>query len=164
MKAAAVQGAFLLQQYERWFADLEDKHRAQEPAPGAKTAGWLLGHLTITGDFARKLCGLPPIAPKEWRLLFAPGTVPSRDPDSYPPMKALIDTFRAVYSDLAANAPTASPEVLELANPFEPARAAFPTAGAFATYLLTGHLGYHLGQLSLWRAAAAGSDPRLRGA
>ena len=162
MKAAAVQSAFLLQQYERWFADLEDQHLAQEPAPGAKTAGWLIGHLAITGDFARKLCGLPPIAPREWRPLFAPGTVPSREPASYPPMKALIDTCRAVYADLAANAPAASPEVLERPNPFEPARAAFPTAGAFARYLLTGHLGYHLGQLSLWRAAAASSDSRLR--
>ena len=162
MKAAAVQGAFLLQQYERWFADLEDQHRAQEPAPGAKTAGWLVGHLVVTGDFARKLCGLHPIAPKEWRPLFAPGTVPSREPASYPPMRALIDTCRAVYADLAANATAASPEVLERPNPFEPARAAFPTAGAFAGYLLTGHLGYHLGQLSLWRAAAASSDARLR--
>ncbi|HEV8599268.1 MAG TPA: DinB family protein [Gemmatimonadales bacterium] len=162
MKAAAVQSAFLLRQYERWFVDLEDQHRAQEPAPGAKTAGWLLGHLVITGDFARKLCGLSPIAPKEWRPLFAPGTVPSREPGSYPPMQALIDACRAVYADLAANAPAAPSEVLELPNPFEPARAAFPTAGAFATYLLTGHLGYHLGQLSLWRAAAAKTDPRLR--
>jgi hypothetical protein len=30
----------------------------------------------------------------------------------------------------------------------------FPTFGHFATYIMTGHLGYHLGQLSAWRAAA----------
>jgi DinB family protein len=154
MQAAATQGAFLLKQYEPWFIDLQDQHRAHEPIPGAKTAGWLLGHLIVTGDFARRLCGFSPLAPREWRPLFGPGTQPSRDAGSYPPMDRLIETFRAVYSDLVANAPQASAELLALPNPFEPAREGFPTAGAFAEYLLTGHLGYHLGQLSLWRAAA----------
>jgi hypothetical protein len=162
MQAAATQGAYLLEQYERWFLDLEDQHRAYEPAPGTKTAGWLLGHLVVTGDFGRRLCGLPPIAPKEWRPLFAPGTLPSRDAGSYPPMQALIETVRSIYSDLAANASAASAEALAKPNPFEPARGAFPTAGDFVRYLLTGHLAYHLGQLSLWRAAAATQDPRLR--
>jgi len=162
MQAAAVQGAFLLKQYERWLADLEDQHLAHEPTPGSKTAGWLLGHLVVTGDFARRLCGLTPIAPKEWRPLFAPGTTPSRDSGTYPPMQELLGTFRAVYGDLMANAATASPERLAEPNPFEPARPAFPTGGDFAVYLLTGHLGYHLGQLSIWRTAAATTDPRLR--
>jgi DinB family protein len=162
MHAAAIQGAFLLKQYDRWLADLDDRHLALEPAPGAKTAGWLLGHLVITGDFARRLCGLPHLAPKEWRTLFAPGTTPSRDAGTYPPMRELIDTFRAVYADLAANAPSASAEALAAINPYESARAVFPTAGSFAAYILTGHLGYHLGQLSMWRAAAAPIDDRLR--
>ncbi len=162
MQAAAIQGAFLLKQYEGWLTDLDDRHLAHEPTPGAKTAGWLLGHLVITGDFARRLCGLPPRSPKEWRTLFAPGTTPSRDATTYPPMRELIDTFRTVYEDLVANAPTASAEALAAPNPFEPARPAFPTVGSFAAYIMTGHLGYHLGQLSIWRAAAAPTDDRLR--
>ncbi len=162
MQAAALQGAFLLKQYERWLVDLEDRHLAYEPTPGAKTAGWLLGHLVVTGDFARRLCGLPYRAPKEWRALFAPGTTPSRDAKTYPPMRELIDTFRAVYEDLVANAAAASSEALAAPNPFEPMRPAFPTAGSFAEYILSGHLGYHLGQLSMWRAAAASTDARLR--
>lgn len=36
----------------------------------------------------------------------------------------------------------------------ESARASFPTAGDFAGYLMAGHLAYHLGQVSAWRAAA----------
>ena len=46
MQAVVTQTAFLLGQYERWFLDLEDRHRALEPAPGAKTAGWLLDAAT----------------------------------------------------------------------------------------------------------------------
>ena len=148
MQAAAKQGAYLVTQYERLLAGLTDEHRGHEPAPGIKTAGWLLGHLVITGDFGRRLAGLPPIAPREWRVLFGPGTVPSRDSTSYPPMAELIENFRAVYHDLALRAPGASPDVLGTANPFEAARPAFPTSGSFVAYLLTGHLAYHLGQLS----------------
>jgi hypothetical protein len=164
MQAAANQGAHLLKTYDRWLGDLGDQHRALQPAPGLKTAGWLLGHMVVTGDFARRLCGLPPMAPKEWRALFAPGTTPSLDAGSYPPMQEMIAVFRSLYSDLAANAPTVSPEVLAAPNPYERARPAFPTSGDFAVYLLTGHLAYHLGQLSMWRAAAANSNAELRGA
>ena len=164
MQAAATQGAFLLSQYERWLLGLADVHRGLEPAPGVKTAGWLVGHLVVTGDFARKLCGRPPLAPKEWRPLFSPGTTPSLDVSAYPPMDDLVAAFRAVYRDLIAGAPVAGMETLAAPNPYEPARGAFPTAGSFVVYLLTGHLGFHLGQLSIWRAAAATADASLRGA
>jgi hypothetical protein len=162
MRAAAEQCAFLLEQYGWCLAGLEDRHRALEPTPGAKTAGWLVGHLVVTGDFGRRLCTLKPLAPKEWRPLFSPGTQPSRDAAIYPPMKAMVDAFRSIYEGLVADAPAAPAEALAAPNPFEPARAGFPTAGSFAAYLLTGHLGFHLGQLSIWRAAAADTDPALR--
>ena len=164
MQAAAAQGAFLLSQYERWLTGLEDVHRGLEPTPGVKTAGWLVGHLVITGDFARKLCGRSPLVPKEWRPLFSPGTSPGQDVGAYPPMQDLVSAFHAVYRDLIAGAPVASGETLAAPNPYEPARGAFPTAGSFVIYILTGHLGYHLGQLSIWRAAAADADASLRGA
>ena len=154
MNAAVLQSKFLLSTYDRWLAGLGDGHRALEPVPGTKTAGWIVGHLTITGDFARKLCGLPPIAPKEWRPMFAPGTTPSRDPSTYPPMEEMVAAFRAVYRDLAAHAEGSTADGLEKPNPFEAARPAFPTGRDFVRYLLTGHLAYHLGQLSIWRSAA----------
>ncbi len=162
MQHAAAQANFLLGQYERWLNDLGDQHLALEPAPGLKTAGWLLGHMIVTGDLARRLCGLAPVAPKDWRVLFSPGTMPSLDAKTYPPMREMIDTFRSLYRDLIANAPGAAPEVLAAPNSYERARPAFPTAGDFATFLMTGHLAYHLGQLSMWRAAAARTDARLR--
>ena len=65
---------------------LDDSHRHLQPTPAGKTAGWLIGHLSVTGDFARKLCGRPPICPAEWRAVFNPGTQPSTDAAVYPPM------------------------------------------------------------------------------
>ncbi len=163
MHAAAQQGAHLLRESEYLLANLEDRHLGLEPVPGTKTAGWLLGHLVITGDFGRRLCGLAPLSPKEWRVGYAPGTTPSWDASTYPAMRDLLAAFRSVYADLVAHAPLTPADVLAAPNPFPPTRDAFPTAGDFVQYLIAGHLGYHLGQLSIWRATAAAADPGLRG-
>jgi len=150
----AAQCRHLVALTERAVADLEDSHCALEPAPGVKTAGWLLGHLAVTGDFARRLCGRPPLCPREWRTAFNPGSQPSHNTSDYPSMPLLRETLLAVYTDLAAAAPTVDPAVFALPNPFAPGLAGFPTAGEFVAYLLTGHLAYHVGQLMTWRAAA----------
>jgi hypothetical protein len=146
--------------YLSWFAEpmlagLDDSHRALEPVPGNKTAGWILGHLAMTGDFGRRICGRTPICPKEWRTLFAPGTEGVNIPESsYPKMADLIAAFRAVYTDLPDAFASAEESALESQNPFEPARAHFPTVREFVPWLLTGHLGYHVAQLGDWRRAA----------
>lgn len=139
-------------------ARLNDSHLAFEPQPGAKTAGWLIGHLAVTGDFARRLCGAKPICPREWRAAFNPGSRPSNDAADYPPMEILSETFQRVYSDLCDVAPKADPALLSVPNPFEPARDDFTTAGDFVEYLMSSHLAYHVGQLSGW-CAAAGIGP-----
>jgi hypothetical protein len=150
----SAQCRFLLATYSRLVADLDDSHRVVEPQAGNKTAGWIVGHLAVTGDFARRLCGQKPICPTDWRPRFNPGTKPSANAADYPPMRDMVEKFTAVYTDLASAYASASPETLAVTNPFEPGRPDFPTAGDFAAYLMTGHLGYHLGQLYGWRAAA----------
>mgnify|MGYP001574927164 CR=1 FL=1 len=154
MKASIAQCRFLLTVLGESTAGLDDSHRALLPQAGAKTAGWILGHLSVTGDFARKLCGRPTLCPKEWRALFNPGSTPSTNSSDYPPMADLIAKVREVYADLCDAAMTADPAVLAAPNPFVPARAAFPASGDFIPYLLAGHFAYHTGQLVGWRAAA----------
>src|SRR5262245_38749649 len=77
MNASIAQCRHLLSQAEPILAGLDDSHRALEPHPGAKTAGWLIGHLSVTGDFARRLCGRAPLCPTDWRALFNPGSRPA---------------------------------------------------------------------------------------
>jgi hypothetical protein len=154
MKASVDQCRHHLAMADRLFARLDDSHRALEPQPGLKTAGWLIGHLAVTGDFARRLCGVSALCPHEWRAAFNPGTQPVRDAAAYPPMRTLCETCRAVYGDLSSRALTVEPGRLAQPNPYEPARADFPTAGDFVAYLLSSHLAYHLGQLVTWCAAA----------
>jgi hypothetical protein len=69
-------------------------------------------------------------------------------------MRELTGALVAVYSGLSDAALHANPAALKAPNPFLPARDALPTVGDFAAYLMTGHLGHHLGQLLTWRAAA----------
>ena len=150
----AAQGRFIFSQGRRWMAELNDDHRALQPIAGVKTAGWLMGHLAVTGDFGRRICGLTPMCSKEWRALFNPGTFPSLEPSVYPPMSSLLETCVAVYKDFFTNAPNAAADVLAMPNPYTLAITAFPTSGDFAAYLMTGHLGHHMGQLGSWHASA----------
>jgi hypothetical protein len=154
MHTSIQQCKHLLAQASVVFARLHDSHRALEPQPGAKTAGWLVGHLAVTGDFARHLCGSPPLCPREWRSAFNPGSRPSHDPADYPPMAVLCETASSIYAELPTLASTADAARLSMPNPYESARAAFPTAGDFVAYLMSSHLAYHLGQLTAWYAAA----------
>ena len=154
LTAAAAQGRFYGVQAERFLAGLTDVHRHLQPAPGAKTAGWIIGHLAVTGDFARKLAGRTPMCPREWRAMFNPGTTPSTDAATYPPMQELSEALRSVYADLGDAALAMDAATRTAVNPFEPVRAAYPTIGEFVAYMLSGHFAYHLGQLVEWRSAA----------
>ena len=154
MNTTLAQCRYLLSLAKPILEGLDDSHRALEPQPGSKTAGWLIGHLAVSGDFARRLCGRPPLCPADWGAAFNPGSQPSREANDYPSMATLRDTFESVYSDLSGVASEADPSSFTSINPYAPARAAFPTAGDFVAYLLTGHLAYHLGQLVAWRAGA----------
>ena len=154
MKASIDQCRYQLSLASGVLVRLDDSHRALEPQPGAKTAGWLVGHLAVTGDFGRYLCGARALCPSAWRAAFNPGTRPSLDPAHYPPMSVLSETLLGVYRDLPTTAVAAKPELLARPNPYEPARADFPTSGDFVAYLMGSHLAYHFGQLVTWCAAA----------
>jgi hypothetical protein len=145
---------FMVSQARPILQGLGDEHRALEPMPGMKTAGWLIGHLAFTGDYARRLCGRPPLCNDSWTRRFAPGTQPSHDANAYPPMAELVATFGSVYADLIAAASEAPRHTLSAPNPYSAARERFPTIRDFLYYLMTAHLSYHLGQLYCWRAAA----------
>jgi len=154
MKLIADQCRKNLADAEKLMARLSDSHRALEPHPGAKTAGWLLGHLATTGDFARRLCGGKAICSPDWRDTFKPGTQPSTNPADYPPMSELSAAIRNVYSDLGTRVLDVDPAVLAASNPYEAARGRFPTTGDFVAYLASSHLAYHVGQLTTWCAVA----------
>lgn len=153
MKDAANICRHLLTYAELTIPDLTDEHLALVSEANGKTAGWILGHLCVTGDFIRRKSGRPPLTPKEWGPKFTIGSKPSRVREEYPPMEELRTAFLRIYADLADAAPTVPRELLDGPSPFPAGAARFPTMGEFMTWILTGHLGYHLGQLYGWRSA-----------
>jgi hypothetical protein len=151
MHATASICTHLLSYADTLFVDLTDEHLALTSDRGIKTAGWLIGHLCVTGDYTRRKLGRPPLTAKDWGPKFGPGTQPSRSRQDYPEMHALRAACSEIYRDLAAVAPTLPQDLLASPNPFEPSRFRFATLGDFTTWIMTGHMGYHLGQLSEWR-------------
>ena len=153
LQYAATVCAHLIAYAEPSLSDLADEHLARCPAAGAKTAGWLVGHLCVTGDYIRRKCGRLPYTAKDWGPRFAPGTQPSLSTADYPAMSELREAVQKIYQDLAAVGPSIPNEMLASPNPLALTRDEFPTFGDFACYIMTGHLGYHLGQLAGWRSA-----------
>lgn len=154
MKDAANVCLHLLSYAGPLVSDLTDEHLGLAADTNGKTAGWLIGHLCVTGDFVRRKCGRSPLTPKDWGPKFAPGTQPSRSRDDYPAIDAMRTAFDGIYRDLASTAPTLAPDLLASLSPYEPGRDRFATFGEFIKWVMTGHLGYHLGQLYGWRGSA----------
>jgi hypothetical protein len=148
MKNAAIVCTHLLNYAHQFVPSLTDADLAVSREPGAKTIGWLLGHLCVTGDFVRRKSGRSALTPKEWGPLYGPGSKASASASDYPPMAVLVKSLNDIYSDLASFAPTLEEEILARPNPYEPATGTYRTLGEFAGWIMTGHLGYHLGQLS----------------
>ena len=98
MRSSVAQSRYLIGQAESVLSGLDDALLSVEPLAGTKTAGWLIGHLAVTGDFGRRLCRRTPICPVDWRAAYNPGTQPSNDPGTYPSVAALCEAFRAVYA------------------------------------------------------------------
>src|ERR687890_1146360 len=99
MHASLAQGRYFLTLLGPMLGGLEPRHAHFEPAPGLKTAGWLLGHLAVTGDFGRRLCGAEAaLCPREWRALFSPGTRAAPEAAGYPPLTELRALVPQVYA------------------------------------------------------------------
>lgn len=147
--AILAQNAHFLDLLDTLSAPLTDDHRINGPSGGGKSPAWLLGHLAVTADGGRTMCGLPRRCPREWWHLFGPGTTPAANASAYPPIATLRAEALAINAELREAFPRLPREVLETANPYPPTAAPFPTIGDFLCYMLAGHLGYHVGQLTL---------------
>jgi hypothetical protein len=66
MKSVATACQYLVTYAEPSLSDLGDEHLALSPTADGKTAGWILGHLCVTGDYIRRKYGRPPLTPKPW--------------------------------------------------------------------------------------------------
>ncbi len=137
---------------EKITADIPDNDLWTPGAGHGHTAGWLLGHLAITGEFGQQLLG-GAIQRPDWVPLFGPG---SHDPvaaDAQTDSKSqLVDAVWKTYEQLRALNADASAETLQSPHSIQLFQnTPITTTGQAVALILTNHYGFHLAQLSSLR-------------
>jgi hypothetical protein len=142
---------FLVGFGQRLLSEIPDERMTEQPLPGVNHPAWILGHLALTADGVGEILGGKRTLPAEWSTLFGQGSQPSSVRSGYPSKSELLRAFEECHHRLREQAAAAGPEVLAQPPTNPRAREVFPTLKELATFILTGHVGVHLGQLSAWR-------------
>lgn len=147
---------FLVDYLERLVQDVDDSELDSQPFDRALPPRWILGHLAVNNDYARRMFGGRFQCPKDWHRSFARGTVVKSQTIAAPSKEQLLERLRADFKDVCLLTETADVEAMNQLHsvPFLTGTA-IRTTGQLISHLLTTHLATHIGQLSAWRRAAS---------
>lgn len=151
LETQLVSNAMLMGYAEMLLQDIEDADFAVQPAPGINHPAWILGHLAYAADGAVGLLGGEKLTDRDWSVKFGRDSKITGERSDYPSRDEMLKMFRETHARARELAAKADPEHLAKTNPNERLRENLPTIGDMCSFLLTGHLGVHLGQLSAWR-------------
>jgi hypothetical protein len=152
MLDSAIQVNLFLMQYCRMLVgDILDERMAEQPLVGINHPAWILGHLAWTADGSLAMLGAPKTLPTEWATLFGAGSKPSAERGVYPSKDNLLRAVEQGYQQVRQRAASAGPEQLSRPTTSPRVKEALPTLNEMVAFLLSGHMGVHLGQLSSWR-------------
>lgn len=132
-------------------ADIADEHMTRQPMLGVNHPAWILGHLAFSAEMIVVRLGGDKFLPANWTDLFKPGSSPRAVRGEYPGKDELLQALDDSFARARAAVAGASAETLATATPNPRMREGLPTLRESAAFVLTGHLGVHLGQLSSWR-------------
>jgi hypothetical protein len=142
----------LLIQYLRMqVAEITDERMAEQPVAGVNHPAWILGHLAYSADGGRALLGAEKKLPASWTAQYGPGSKCSTLRSDYPSKDELVGAVCDGFERLREAVASASPEQLARPSTNPRMKDALPAVKDGIAFLLTGHLGVHLGQLSTWR-------------
>jgi hypothetical protein len=142
---------FLMGYCRMLVGDIADERMAEQPLPGVNHPAWVIGHLALSSDGALAALGGEKVLPAEWKALFGGGSSPSSSRGQYPSKDALLQAIEQGYERVRQRAAAATAEELARPNPNARVKERLPTVKDLVAFLLTGHIGVHLGQLSAWR-------------
>jgi hypothetical protein len=142
----------LLIQYLRMLvAEVADERITEQPLPGVNHPAWILGHLAYSADGGRALLGAEKKLPATWTTHYGPGSKCSGLRSDYPSKDDLVNAVCDGFERLREEAAAATGQQLSKPSANPRMKDALPTIKDGVAFLLTGHLGVHLGQLSTWR-------------
>jgi hypothetical protein len=130
---------------------IADERMAEQPLPGVNHPAWILGHLAFSADIAISRLGGEKTLPPAWVSLFERGSKISSARNDYPSTDELLRAVEQGFERARQLAQSATSEQLAAPTANPAMKAALPTVREGVAFLLTGHLGVHLGQLSAWR-------------
>lgn len=151
LETQLVSNEMLMGYAEMLLEDIEDADFALQPAPGTNHPAWILGHLAYAADGAVGLLGGEKLTDADWSAKFGRDSKITGDRSDYPTRDEILKVFRDTHARARDLAAQTDAEHLAKPNPISRLRENLPTIGDMCTFLLTGHLGVHLGQLSAWR-------------
>jgi len=143
--------AVLLGIAELLTADLSDADMALQPMPGTNHPAWILGHLAFAADGLIGLLGGEKQTDADWTTKYGRDSKISGERADYPSLDEMRRVFLETHARARELASTADPERMLRPNPNARMRERLPTIGGMCAFLMTGHLAFHLGQLSAWR-------------
>ena len=151
LETATQVNLFLIGYCRRLMADIPDERLVEQPLAGVNHPAWVLGHLAWTADRAVEMLGGRSVQPAEWASPFGRGSVPSSTRAAYASKDELLRAVEEGYQQLRQRVASASPEQLSAPTTNPLAKETLPTLKELVAFLLSGHMGVHLGQLSMWR-------------
>ncbi len=142
---------FLVGYCRRLVGEIADERLAEQPHAGVNHPAWILGHLALTADGALGMLGAQKALPAEWATLYGRGSKPSAQRGLYPSKDELLRVLEHGYQQVRQKAAAADPEQLSRPTKNPVTKETLPTLKEMVAFLLSGHMGVHLGQLSSWR-------------
>ena len=106
--------------------------------------------MAFSADRACSLLDVPKELPATWTPLFGPGSKPSASRIDYPSKDELLGAVEQGFERLRQTIARATPEQFAKPSSNPRTKDALPTIKDGVAFLLTGHLGVHLGQFSTW--------------
>ena len=142
---------FLLGFARMLVAGVADERLVEQPLPGVNHPAWILGHLAYSADAAVGALGGTKTLARDWIVRFGPGSKLSALRTDYPAGEKLLRVVEERFDQARQLAAVVPPEQVARPNPNARLKEGLPTVRDAVAFLLTGHLGVHLGQLSAWR-------------
>lgn len=143
---------FTLASAQTLAADIPESEMNVAPFPGANPPVWILGHLAICTDFAAKLLGLSRECPREWHLMFGPGSKPAELSGTLPSKAELLAALARGHERVAPAARSADAAAMAQPQTFEILKGTpMQTVGHVVAHLISTHEAFHLAQLSACR-------------
>ncbi len=143
-------GDFLI---EKFTADLSDTEYFAPPTEGANHAGWILGHIATSEDWAvSKIVGCEKRILESLHDRFRGGAPCVPDASKYPSRKEIDELFRNTRAATIEALQTSDEGTWDDPSPEGLPRELFPTIGS-AWGMQGTHQFWHIGQLAVCRTA-----------